>query len=227
MRIIKRMSTQFHSALQSILAMPYFKNEHARSGGAVFGHEEAVAEKIKAAGFTEVDKKQYPKLTKGLLKKWANSGNDVDLRKATEGLPEGTYILQPAGTQGFPDVLVKDWGDRFVSVECKSGMNGLCPMWNDNIPKPNSVYVLSSGIRNETTVFMGKDVISPEEQQLMDEQEAAIAKLVKEYNDKTKIDWLVGADFLRKMKRVHMYFISPTSQTTTTAVSSNIYDDDE
>jgi hypothetical protein len=50
---------------------------------------------------------------------------------------------------------------------------------------------------------------------------------IKEYNDKTKIDWLVGADFLRKMKRVHMYFTSQTSQTTTTAVSSNIYEDDE
>lgn len=29
---------------------------------------------------------------------------------------------------------------------------------------------------------------------------------IKGYNDKTEIEWLVGADFLRKMKRVHMYF---------------------
>lgn len=43
---------------------------------------------------------------------------------------------------------------------------------------------------------------------------------IKEYTDKTKIDWLVGADFLRKMKRVHIYFTSATSH-------SNIYDDDE
>jgi len=34
----------------------------------------------------------------------------------------------------------------------------------------------------------------------------AIKSKIKEYNDKTEIDWLVGADFLRKMKRVHMYF---------------------
>lgn len=35
---------------------------------------------------------------------------------------------------------------------------------------------------------------------------------LKEYNDKTEIDWLVGADFLRKMKRVHMYFTTSVTQ---------------
>ncbi len=34
----------------------------------------------------------------------------------------------------------------------------------------------------------------------------SIKPKIKGYNDKTEIDWLVGADFLRKMKRVHMYF---------------------
>lgn len=48
---------------------------------------------------------------------------------------------------------------------------------------------------------------------------------IKEYTDKTKIDWLVGADFLRKMKRVHMYFTPAIS--TTAAASSSVYDTDE
>jgi hypothetical protein len=197
------MSTQFHTAISSIIEMPYYKNEHARSGGAVFGHEAAVAEKIKAGGFTEVDKKLYPKLTKGLLKKWAESSNDLDLRAATVGLPDGSYILQPAGSQGFPDILVKDFGNRFVAVECKSGKDGVCPMWNDNVPKPETVYVLSSGKLNQTTVFMGRDVISPEEQKLMDEQEAVIAKIVKEYNQKmTAIDKF-GRGWLQKSRKQH------------------------
>lgn len=156
------MSTQLHSAVQSILEMPYFKNEHARSGGANYGHEEAVAEKIKTAGFTKIDRSEYPKLTKTLLKKWAVTGNDTDLRKATQGLPVGSYILQPAGTQGFPDVLIKDFNNRFVAIECKSGQTGLCPMWNDNLPKMDTIYVLSSGITNQTTIFLGKDVITEE-----------------------------------------------------------------
>ena len=40
----------------------------------------------------------------------------------------------------------------------------------------------------------------------------AIKQKIKEYNDKTEIDWLVGADFLRKMKRVHIYFTTSVAQ---------------
>jgi hypothetical protein len=159
------MSKQLHSAMVAILEMPYFKNETAKSGGATYGHEAAVSERIKAAGFTEICKSTYPGLKKGLLKKWAETGNDTDLKIVTQGMPAGSYILQPAGSQGFPDVLVKDFGtqDRFIAIECKSGKSGLTPMWNDNLPKPNTIYVLSSGKLNQTTVFLGKDVISEEE----------------------------------------------------------------
>lgn len=34
---------------------------------------------------------------------------------------------------------------------------------------------------------------------------------MKEYTDKTEIEWLVNAEFLRKMKRVHMYFTNNAS----------------
>ena len=77
-------------------------------------------------------------------------------------------ILQPAGTQGFPDVLVLDFVNegavpRFIAIECKSGKKGLSPMWNDNLPNPDTIYILSSGRANATTVFMGRDVITPAE----------------------------------------------------------------
>lgn len=47
---------------------------------------------------------------------------------------------------------------------------------------------------------------------------------IKEYADKTKIEWLVTADFLRKMKRVHIYFTTTLSMT---VASSSLYDTDE
>ena len=153
------MSTQLYQAVADILRMPYFRNEQARSGEYNYGHEYAVAVRIKARGFVEHDKALYPNLKKGLLKKWSETGNDQALRKATQGLPPGSYILQPAGSQGFPDILVKDFGDRFVAVECKSGKFGVCPMWNDNLPKPDTIYVLSSGLINATTIFLGRDVM--------------------------------------------------------------------
>ncbi len=40
----------------------------------------------------------------------------------------------------------------------------------------------------------------------------SIKQKIKEYNDKTEIDWLVGADFLRKMKRFHLYFTTSVAQ---------------
>lgn len=208
------MSIQLHKAMVSILAMPYFKNEAHKSGKVKFAHEKAVAAKIAAAGFTEVQKKLYPKLTKKLLKKWAETGDDTHLRAACVGLAEGSYILQPAGSQGFPDILVldftnkednnnKDVTDRFVAVECKSTNKSTCPMWNDNTPKPNTTYVLSSGKRNKTTIFMGRDVISPEEQQLMNEQEESIAKFVDGYNIKlSKLDKF-NRGWVKKMRKQH------------------------
>lgn len=39
----------------------------------------------------------------------------------------------------------------------------------------------------------------------------SIKPKMKEYTDKTEIEWLVSADFLRKMKRVHMYFTNNAS----------------
>lgn len=197
------MSAQLHTAIKSILAMPYFKNQNARSGGATYGHEDAVAVEIKGAGFAELPKTTYPKLTKGLLKKWATTNDETELRKVTAGMPVGTFILQPAGTQGFPDVLVKDFNDRFVAVECKSGQNGLCPMWNDNLPKPMTVYVLASGLTNATTIFMGKDVITPAEQALMDEEEAEIAKIVKKYNQKMAAIDTFNRGWLQKSRKQH------------------------
>ena len=197
------MSKQLHKALTSILAMPYYKNDNARSGTTVAGHEDAVGVKIKEAGFTEVQKSDHPKLTKSILRKWAESGDDSALRKAATTLANGSYIVQPAGSQGFPDILVRDFNDRFVAIECKSGKNGQCPMWNDNTPKPNAIYVLSSGIRNATTLFMGRDVITAEEQTLMDELESKLTVVVKEYTIKLNAIDKFNRGWIQKARKQH------------------------
>jgi hypothetical protein len=189
------MSKRLHTAVKAILGMPYFRNENARSGLADYGHEAAVAEQIKSAGFTEYKKENFPKLKKGLLKAWAETGNDALLLKATEGLSAGSYILQPAGSQGFPDILIKDFSNRFVAIECKSGKSGVTPMWNDNLPKPDAIYVLSSGKTNATTIFLGKDVMPTEmlasQQDMMKELKTIVAKykLTNQTLDKYNRGW--------------------------------------
>ena len=63
----------------------------------------------------------------------------------------------------------------------------------------------------------------------------SIKPKIKEYSEKTAIEWLVSADFLRKMKRVHIYFtplitsvassIAYSGALTSTSVS--VYETDE
>jgi len=53
----------------------------------------------------------------------------------------------------------------------------------------------------------------------------SIKQKIKEYNDTTEIEWLVRADFLKKMKRVHLY-IAPSAASATSVASGLVYDVD-
>jgi hypothetical protein len=57
----------------------------------------------------------------------------------------------------------------------------------------------------------------------------SIKPKIKEYNDTTEIEWLVRADFLKKMKRVHLYIASSAASSAAAAMSSAagfVYDSD-
>ena len=68
-------------------------------------------------------------------------------------------------------------------------------MWNDNLPKPCAIYVLSSGKANETTLFLGKDVISKEmlnsQREMIEELNDIVLKYKKANKllDKYKRGW--------------------------------------
>lgn len=176
------MSDKLHAAMKNIIAMPYYKNDSVKSGTTIPGHEYAVGNVLAAAGFTEKSKKEFPALSKGILKAWAETGNDTRLKEVTPILPLGSFIKQPAGSQGFPDILVKDFDGRLIALECKSiDKASGCPMWNDSVPRPGSIYILNSGRYNQTTVFLGQDVITDEERALMDEQSTEMNAVAGKY----------------------------------------------
>ena len=55
----------------------------------------------------------------------------------------------------------------------------------------------------------------------------SIKQKIKEYDDTTEIDWLVRADFLKKMKRVHLYFVLSASAATMSSAGGGLgYDMD-
>ena len=175
------MSTQLRKTFKLIRAMLYYKNDHAQSGTTKHAHEHAVAVAFQQAGFTEEQKSTYPKLTSKILKPWAKGGSDADLRDATKGMPNGSFIIQPAGSQGFPDILIKDFCGRYVAVECKSA-KGTCPVWNDNVPRETSIYIFCSESVNETTIFMGRDVITPAMYDAMEKVKDATEAFFKTQN---------------------------------------------
>lgn len=152
------MSIQLDTAIRAILQMPYYKNDHAQTGGGKHQHEKKVAARLRDAGFKE-QKKKIADLGRKMIKEWAITGDVESINKVLGDLKNGSFIIQPAGSQGFPDIIVKDFCGRFVCIECKS-TEGVKPMWNDNLPKQDAIYIFSSEKTNATTCFLGKDVIS-------------------------------------------------------------------
>ena len=160
------MCEKLKTAGEKILAMGYYKNENARSGDFIPGHEEAIANVLEAEGFQKFTQEDFPNLKRGHLKTWWEGGFGNQLDEVLADQPSGSFILQPGGTQSFPDNLVKDFNGRLVALEAKSG-KGTHPMWNDSTPKPGAAYIMSSGRVDETTMFMGEDVITTEEQDVI------------------------------------------------------------
>jgi hypothetical protein len=181
--------------------MPYYKNEAAHSGPSSFGHEESILRVLKKKGFSQIEKSSYPslqKLNKSHLAQWYSTKDDAVLKPLMCSMPNGSFIFQPLGTHSPPDFLMKDFSGRYVALECKSN-KGSRPMWNDNTPKPNVIYILSSKKYDATTVFLGCDVICQETYDRMIEQEAEINRIIRKYetaiaqSDKFQRGWGQGS----------------------------------
>ena len=179
------MCKRLHTAIEYILNMPYFRNDAVRSAENVKGHEEMVAHQLFLAGFSQYDcsgdfskKGRTPFKT---LKEWARTKDDSKLRVLAENMPLGSYALQPAGTQSYPDILVRDFEDRFHAIECKSSKSGRI-MWNDSLPFPEGIYVFSSQLYDRTTVFVGRDVITTEELLLREKMISELKEVVNKYS---------------------------------------------
>ena len=163
-----------------ILAMPYYKN-YAAASGAVHNfaeHEEAVSAILNQNGI-----KQYTPFEKkpNKITVWDWINNPMN----ATSMPHSTYISQPCGTHDSPDFLVKlDEGVVF-GIECKSA-DGYSPMYNSGGIKQKIIYVFCSKRTNKTTMYVGKDIMTLEQQNLITELIQKQKVLEKEYNEKLK-----------------------------------------
>ena len=84
----------------------------------------------------------------------------------------GAFIRQPCGPNAFPDFLLCDFSGTIVLIEAKSG-GGHAPAWNGGLPQKDSIYILSSGIYNSSTVFLGHDIMNWEFSKLLQDHHDA------------------------------------------------------
>jgi hypothetical protein len=76
-------------------------------------------------------------------------------------IPDGHFFKDPYGSQSSPDFLIEYEGN-LISLECKSSKSWK-PMWNNNLPFIDSIYLVGNISKEEVILFLGQDTLSMEE----------------------------------------------------------------
>ena len=151
--------SKMKSFFEDVMKMPYYKNYAASSGKVhnVAKHEDAVESLLQDY---KIKESRVNKISKGTRDQW------LSVKSAPE-MENNSYISQPCGTHNSPDFIVKA-DNKLYFLECKS-VKGGSPMYNSGVPKSGYVYILSSETHNKTTFYKGEDVLSSEEERLIQE----------------------------------------------------------
>ena len=134
-------------------------------------HEITVENVLISNGFL---KSKIKKITKFQRDKALN-GADIP------GLKEGEYISQPTGKNDSPDFILKYKGKLYF-IECKSSKT-THPTYNGGLPKEEYIYIFTSEKTDETTIFYGKDVVSPEKRKLYSELLLELGDILHKYQN--------------------------------------------
>jgi hypothetical protein len=151
---------EFEAISRKVLSMPYYKNA-AASSGSVHGnarHENAIKDVFIAGGLTEMSRGSYKS---DEFRQWIND-------PSTSPMPIGSFIEQPCGTHDSPDFIVRISATCIIGVEAKSAKSKT-PLYNSGGIKPTFLYIFCSDKTDSTTMFWGRDLISDEQQAIIDE----------------------------------------------------------
>ena len=145
--------------------MPYYKNYAAVSGTVhnISKHEDAVKDILISEGISQFEPgSELKKKKKKTIIEW------IKHPELSSIMPINSFISQPCGTHESPDFIVKFSNDFILAIECKSS-NTTAPLYNSGGIHQNYLYVFSSSIPNETVTYMGSDIITLEQQKMIDE----------------------------------------------------------
>jgi hypothetical protein len=164
------------NCLTDFLNMPYYSNYSVEGLANNFDlHEKAIESILNKNKFIRYDENVF---NKQKLKQWLNDPSSCPMRV-------GHYFYQPCGTHNKPDFVVRISESIIVPLEAKSS-KGTKPQYNSGGIDPEYVYIFSSESHNKTTLYFGKDIISAEQQQIIDNLILDQKKLEKEANKKLR-----------------------------------------
>ena len=150
-----------YEAVRILLGSPYYKNKAVASPVLhCTSHEKYIAYVLDKCGFTSVKKPKKCKRQDAI--QWIEKPE-----LASTVLETGTYISQPFGTQNSPDFIIKVHEKFILFLEAKSADN-YKPQYNSGGIHRDFLYVFCSKKENKTTIYLGKDIITSEIQQLID-----------------------------------------------------------
>jgi len=189
-----------YNFFKGVLKMPYYKN-YAASSGAVHNinkHEKAVEDQLNANGFVSANLRAR----KGSSSPISASDRDKAMTEPgfLLGIPNNSYVSQPCGTNNSPDFIVNS-NNKLYFIECKSARDPR-PVYNSGLPKKGYIYIFCSEKTNETTVYMGEDIVNDAQRTLIQEYKEKQASLTRQLNEGLReLDSLQrGVDFyLRPM----------------------------
>lgn len=170
-----------YNFFKSVLKMPYYKNYAAASGAVhnINKHEKAVEDQLNANGFVSAN---LP-ARKGSSSPISASDRDKAMIESgfLLGIPNNSYVSQPCGANNSPDFIVNS-NNKLYFIECKSA-EGCKPVYNSGLPKKGYIYIFCSEKANETTVYMGEDIVSDAQRALIQQYKEKQASLTRQLNE--------------------------------------------
>lgn len=126
--------------------------------------EGKIEERLRKIGYSKLSESGIKDsgINMGGLNKVSQEINRSDLL-ANETGHENWFIVQPSGSQNYPDFMVFD-KTTIKCIETKYSKNKQRkPVWNSGLPRPNGIYVFASYGIKDITFFMGRDIVSADD----------------------------------------------------------------
>jgi len=154
---------------RDIKSMSYYSNAQNDSQ-----HEDAMKAILNSNGITLWDTTIDINTT--MVGDWINNPEKSSI------MPGLSYIHQPCGSQNSPDFIIKLEECVLLAIECKSSKMTY-PMYNSGGIKERLIYAFCSKATNATTIYVGKDILSHEQQIIIDELISKQKELEEDYNE--------------------------------------------